>query len=170
FGAQYRALTQAGGRPGADHRVLLGETAGRHLERDRGHVLVGDRVGLAVARAHRVQVHEVEDLAEVHHEPVLALPDEYAPRGRAAGDADGVHEVRGVRRIVRDRLVADVVDGLEEGMAAEGRIPDGLVLTRARVTTYQLDAVALREIEVVALGIHRTDVGERHGDLLAAGV
>jgi len=63
-------------------------------------------------------------LAEVHDERILALTDEEAPLSDAR-EVDVVDELTGVGVVVRQRLLADVVDRLLEGHRAVRRVPRG---------------------------------------------
>jgi len=55
-------------------------------------------------------------------------------------------------------------------VSAEAGVGYHLALPVARVTAYQLDGVALYHVEVRSGRIHRTNVGERHGDLAPSGI
>src|SRR4051794_40147523 len=97
----------AGGRPGTENRVFaIGEAGYGQLERDRGDIFVGEIVGLAVSGADWVGVDQIKDLAHVDYETFFALSDEDAAGGGTSWDADVVHEVRGIGRIVRNRFLA----------------------------------------------------------------
>src|SRR5579863_3705161 len=120
-------IRHTGGGPTPDHRIFpAGQTTDRHFERERSHVLVGNRVGLAVAGADRVEVYQVEHLAEIDHEAVFALPHKYAARCAAARYAHIVDETPGIALVVGDGFGADIVGGLEKHLAPQRLIAYGL--------------------------------------------
>src|SRR5579864_8793445 len=114
-------LADAGRRPTANHRITaLSEAGSRHFERERGHVVagygirrelpgVGPRRGQLLDRI--LDVDQIERLAEIHDEGVLALSDKQPPRLLAPGNIDGVDEAIGVSGVIGNRLRADVVEG-----------------------------------------------------------
>ena len=79
-------------------------------------------VGLSVSRANRVRVDQVEDLTHVDDEAFLALADEDTAGSRAARNADVIHEVAGIRGVVWNRFLTDVIDRLVEDGAAESGV------------------------------------------------
>src|SRR5258708_20437997 len=111
---------EAGGGPTTDHRIFHArQAAGRHFERERSDVLVRDRVGFAVARADWIEIHQVEHLAEIDHEPVFALADKYAARRATARYAHVVDKAPGIVVIVGDGFSADIVRGLEKHLSPQ---------------------------------------------------
>ena len=174
---QHLHLRQARGRPAADHGIAAGgQTRDRHLEDQRRHVLVVDDVELAVRRTDGVRVHEIEHLAEVDGERLLALTDEQ-PAGLATRNRHGVDVVGRVGGVVGDRLVADVVDGLREHRrvhAARGvRERPALI---APIAANELDGIGLDDVQAVAIehsgadaAGHGRDHRHRHRALIARG-
>ena len=144
-----RSNTEARRRPAADDRLARGrhETRDRHLEHERRHVLVGQVVSLDVFRAERIgDVDEIERLAEVDDEGVLALTDEHPPVV-AAGNQDVVDVIIRVGRILRNGLAADVVDRLSEHHCASGRVRDRLAHAVAPIAADDADREALLAVE-----------------------
>jgi hypothetical protein len=159
-------LPQARARPPADDRRRVDQEALRDLEHERRDVLVREVVGLRVRRAQRVQVHEVERLAEVDHERVLALSDEHPPDA-PAGQLDVVHVGGSVRLVVGDRLLADVVDGLREHLGLRVVVQDGSDRAVAPVAEDDLHGEALADVQIARIaGSDAAHVQEGDGHLL----
>src|SRR5213593_1845728 len=85
---------------------------------------MGSEFGKGIELGRReLDIDQIEGLAEVDDERIFALADEDAADAAAAWDLDIPDVLIGVRDIVGNRLVADVVDWLVEGCrAAFGRV------------------------------------------------
>src|SRR5207253_9643464 len=110
---------QACRRPAADDGSLaLRQARGRDFELDGGDVGIHQRVdGRELRRrielgGRVLDVDQVEGLAEVDDEGVATLAGEDASDAAAARDLNIPTVVVRIRQIVRDRLLADVIDRL----------------------------------------------------------
>ena len=141
--------------------VLVGERVVRRVLRDAA------REG---ARIDRHQVDQIEDLADVDREGLLALPDEHRPGCAQLGN---VHVVAILARVsprscgAGESLGADEIVWLGEDLAAVRGIGHRLAI-RPRSSSLGHDVEPVGFLEVERAGIvtraHGADVLERHRD------
>ncbi len=113
-------------------------------------------------------INQVKRAAQVHHKRIFTLADKDLARRAAAGDVDAVNVLRRVRRIIGQRFVADIVDGLGEGTAAVGRIGDGGGSAAAAIARHQRQRKALLHIQRGRFGrVDGAGIGQRHRHILA---
>ena len=149
-GVHDAGLPHAGGRPGTDDRVTIRQAAGRHLHRDAGDVLVADDIALAVARAQRVRIDQVEDLAKVDDEAFLALANEDATLTTGA-QIDAIDMILRIALIVAvEALLTDEVDRLAEASRTVA-LAGGVAEIRQRHRVGAATAVALLQGYLIAL-------------------
>ena len=163
-----QSIGLAGRCPRADDRAAArGQAADRHLDGERGHVLVGQFIGIGIRGADRVEIDQVEHFAQGHGKAFLALSDEDPGLARASPQSHPVDVVVGVGGVVGDGLVADIVQRLAEGRATRGQVGGGIGLAFAA----QGDAVAFNQVLDAVVGTGRranlADIDQRHGYLLA---
>ena len=125
----------AGGCPtGNDRARGSGEEFFGQFQHNCGDVLVVQRVLRAVHWAEWVtQVNQIEGLSQVHDKRVLALAHKHAPWDSRTRQLDGVDIAVGISVVVRERFIADVIDGLGENGGAIGQIGDVLGGARAPI-------------------------------------
>ena len=138
-------LAHAGCGPAADDGIRTGQEADRHLQDERRDVGILQVVRLGGRITERHEVHEIENLAQVYDERVLALSDEHAAE-RTVGQANFAYMCSGIRSVVRQRLVPDVVDGLGERRRTRSCIDDIADHAGAPVAEHDLDRVALEQV------------------------
>ena len=174
--AQHARPRQHRRRPRADDRVagVAGKARRGHLEHERGDVLVLGGARLRVPGTEGVgDVDEVEDLAEVDSEGLLALADEQPSVAGAPGDLDAEDELPRVGVVVGEGLLADVVHRLAEAAAGtprhRGEVPPRALgdPTAGHAQGAALGAVE-RRVARSRPAAQRSHRDERHRDLLAA--
>jgi hypothetical protein len=143
--------------------LALCQARDRRFEDDRRDVRVGQRIGRREfcerieLRRGVLDVDQVERLAEVDDERILALADEHAAGAVAAGNADRCDVLVRVRDVVRNRLRADVVDRLVEHRRTVAGIRDGLLVVAVPRTAADVDGEGF--VDVQRGRIRDADVG-----------
>ena len=155
--------------PGAEHRFLgirqeefLGqfETQGRDI-------FVGQGIGIGVLGSEGVEIDEVEGLAQVHHERILALPHKHAALLVRAGKGDLVNVGIGILGIVRKGFVPDIVLRLGETRGTILGIGHGNHGAVASFAPDDVQGVALVDREGTLIG-GGDGAGGEQGDLVGA--